>query len=281
MTQLVKNPTANAGDLGSIPRSGRCSGEGNGKPLQYPCLENPMDREAWWATVHGVAKSWTQLSMSKTHLRKNEPELPEVQRGRREALGLGLGSAAHAGPCCPGPQCGALCCIQAPLPPCPEMPMGTSLSSAGAQGPEPAESRVQGSFPTRIPAAESVPETLQLPSPLQGHNQDAWPQKHQDTIPSHQEPWTVESTVINIPGGLDGELDVQHMPRMLVVMPSAQAPKSLPAIKGESGEEGIPVFREVGGCTSVKDPVPSSPTPVAMTTIPEDPEPGDRAPQLV
>lgn len=159
--------------------------------------------------------------------------------------------------------------------------MGTSPFSAGAQGPEPAESRVQGSFSTGIPAAESVPETLQLPSPPQGHNQDAWPQKHQDTVPSHQEPWTVESTVINIPGGLDGELDVQQMPCTLVVMPSAQAPKSLPAIKGECGEEGIPVVREVGGYTSAKDPVPSSPTPVAMTTMPEDPEPGDRAPQLV
>ncbi|XP_060985499.1 uncharacterized protein LOC133046642 [Dama dama] len=154
-------------------------------------------------------------------------------------------------------------------------------SASGAQGPEPAESRVQGSFSTGIPATESVPETLQLPSPPQGHNQDAWPQKHQDTVPSHQEPWTVESTVINIPGGLDGELDVQQMPRTLVVMPSAQAPKSLPAIKGECGEESIPVIREVGGCTSAKDPVPSSPTPVAMTTMPEDPEPGDRAPQLV
>lgn len=154
-------------------------------------------------------------------------------------------------------------------------------SGSGAQGPEPAESCVQGSFSTGIPAAESVPETLQLPSPLQGHNQDTWPQKHQDTVPSHQEPWTVESTVINIPGGLDGELDVQQMPCMLVGMPSAQAPKSLPAIKGECGEEGIPVVREVGGCTSAKDPVPSSPTPVAMITMPEDPEPGDRAPQLV
>ena len=52
----------NAGDLGSIPGSGRSAGEGNGNPLQYYCLENPMDRGAWWATVHGVAKSWTRLS---------------------------------------------------------------------------------------------------------------------------------------------------------------------------------------------------------------------------
>ena len=52
----------NAGDRGSIPGSGRSSGEGNGNPLQYSCLENPMDGGAWWATVHGVAKSWIRLS---------------------------------------------------------------------------------------------------------------------------------------------------------------------------------------------------------------------------
>ena len=49
----------NAGDLGSVPESGRCPGEGNGNPLQYSCLENPMDRGAWWAIVHGVAKNRT------------------------------------------------------------------------------------------------------------------------------------------------------------------------------------------------------------------------------
>ena len=52
----------NVGDLGSIPGSGRSPGEGNGNPLQYSCLENPMDGRAWWATVHGVAKSRTRLS---------------------------------------------------------------------------------------------------------------------------------------------------------------------------------------------------------------------------
>ena len=62
---MVKNPPANAGDLtdtSSIPGSGSSPGEGNGSLLQYSCLENPMDRGAWQATVHGVAKSWTQLS---------------------------------------------------------------------------------------------------------------------------------------------------------------------------------------------------------------------------
>ena len=58
----VKASACNVGDLGSIPGSGRSPGEGNGNPLQYSCLENPIDRGAWWATVHGVAKSRTQLS---------------------------------------------------------------------------------------------------------------------------------------------------------------------------------------------------------------------------
>ena len=57
-----KETACNAGDLGTIPGSGRSPGGGNGNPLQYSCLENPMDRGAWWATVHGVAKSQTQLS---------------------------------------------------------------------------------------------------------------------------------------------------------------------------------------------------------------------------
>ena len=52
----------NVGDLGSSPGLGRSPGEGNGNPLQYYCLENPMDRGAWQATVHGVAKSRTRLN---------------------------------------------------------------------------------------------------------------------------------------------------------------------------------------------------------------------------
>ena len=55
--RLSKESACNAGELGSIPVSGRSSGEGNGNPFQYSCLENSMDRGAWWATVHGVAKS--------------------------------------------------------------------------------------------------------------------------------------------------------------------------------------------------------------------------------
>ena len=59
---MVKNLPANAGDMGSVPGSGRSSGEGNDNPLQYSCQGNPTDRGAWWATVHGVAKSWPRLN---------------------------------------------------------------------------------------------------------------------------------------------------------------------------------------------------------------------------
>ena len=62
---MVRNPSANvgdAGDTGSIPGSGRTPGGGNGNPLQYSCLKNPMSRGAWWATVHGVTKIQTQLN---------------------------------------------------------------------------------------------------------------------------------------------------------------------------------------------------------------------------
>ena len=70
MTQValvVKNPPADAGDVrdtGSIPGSGRSPGGEHGSPLQYSCLENPMDRGAWQATVHGVTKSraWTEVT---------------------------------------------------------------------------------------------------------------------------------------------------------------------------------------------------------------------------
>jgi len=54
-----KESACNAGDLGSIPKLGRSPGGGNGNLSQYSCLEKPMDRRAWQATVHGVAKSWT------------------------------------------------------------------------------------------------------------------------------------------------------------------------------------------------------------------------------
>ena len=60
---MVNNLPVNAGDSGSISGAGRCPGEGNGNPLQYSCPGNPMDRGAWWATVHGVTE---ELDMTST-----------------------------------------------------------------------------------------------------------------------------------------------------------------------------------------------------------------------
>ena len=78
MALAVKNPPANAGkvrNLGSIPGSERSPGRGNGNPLQYSCLENPMDRGAWRAMVHRVAESWTCLKQlsALTHTHKSSP----------------------------------------------------------------------------------------------------------------------------------------------------------------------------------------------------------------
>ena len=76
---VVRHMPDNAGDtrdVGSIPGSGRSPGEGNGNPLQYPCLENPMDRGAWRATVHGVAKSRTRLSNFTFTFTSSKPHLP-------------------------------------------------------------------------------------------------------------------------------------------------------------------------------------------------------------
>ena len=71
MALVVKNPPANAGEIrdeGSTPGSGRSPGGGHGNSLQCSCLENPMYREAWWATVHGIAKSQTQLKQLSTSI---------------------------------------------------------------------------------------------------------------------------------------------------------------------------------------------------------------------
>ena len=74
---MVKNPPANAGDVGSNPGCGRFPGQGNGNPLQYSCLENPMDRGPWQAAVHGVAKSDTaeHLSMHFMQCQTIQPNL--------------------------------------------------------------------------------------------------------------------------------------------------------------------------------------------------------------
>ena len=70
MVLAVKNLPSNAGDIrdaGLIPGSGRSPGGGHGNSLQYPCLENPMDRGAWWPIVHRITKSQTQLKRLSTH----------------------------------------------------------------------------------------------------------------------------------------------------------------------------------------------------------------------
>ena len=66
-SSVGRESTYNAGDPGSIPGLERSPGEGNGNPLQCSCLENPMDREAWQATVHGVTQSWTRLKQLGMH----------------------------------------------------------------------------------------------------------------------------------------------------------------------------------------------------------------------
>ena len=80
MVLVVKNLLANAGDIrdsGSIPGSVRSCGEGNSNPLQYSCLENPMDRGAWWATVHKVTKSQTWLKRLSTHAHFNRKAISD------------------------------------------------------------------------------------------------------------------------------------------------------------------------------------------------------------
>ena len=83
VTIMVKNPPANAGDVrdtGSIPGSGRSPREGNGNPLQCSCLENPMDRRAWRAAVHGVTKSWIRLRGFGTKVDKLLGEVPHYRQ---------------------------------------------------------------------------------------------------------------------------------------------------------------------------------------------------------
>ena len=79
MMQLVKNPPANvryARDVDSIPGSGRSHGEGHGNPIQNSCLKNPMDRGAWWPTVHEIAKSWILLSThTHTHTHTHDTQM--------------------------------------------------------------------------------------------------------------------------------------------------------------------------------------------------------------
>ena len=79
---VVKNLPANAGDSGLIPESGRSPREGNGNPLQYSCLENPMDRRAWWTAVHGSQRNGHGGNKSAYVIAP--PSMPTVQRQHQE-----------------------------------------------------------------------------------------------------------------------------------------------------------------------------------------------------
>ena len=96
---VVKNPPASSGhrrEQRSIPGSGRSPGEGNGNPLQYSCLENPMDRGDWCTTVHGISKSWTRLKwlspskMFSCGMQTLEPWCPDVRYGDLASSSHGL-----------------------------------------------------------------------------------------------------------------------------------------------------------------------------------------------
>ena len=78
---VVRNPPASTGDPGSIPGSGRSPGEGNGNPLQYSCLENPMDRGAWRAAVHGVTKESETTERLKNNTLGDSPVTVEGTAG--------------------------------------------------------------------------------------------------------------------------------------------------------------------------------------------------------
>ena len=95
---VVKNPPANEGDIrdmGLIPRSGKSPGGGNGSPLQYSCLENSLDRGAWWATVQRVAKSRTQLNDCPRTSGWVRRGVAGEGRRRREGTGLGWRSSGR------------------------------------------------------------------------------------------------------------------------------------------------------------------------------------------
>ena len=76
-----KESTCKVGDVGSIPGLGRAPGGGNGNPVQHSCLENPLDRGAWWATVYKVAKSWSRLKQLSTHV---HALLPKLSSGKNQ-----------------------------------------------------------------------------------------------------------------------------------------------------------------------------------------------------
>ena len=103
---MLRNLPANAGDirdLGSIPRLGRSPGQGHGNPLQHSCLENPMDRGAWWTMVHGVTKHQTQLKRLSMHTCTSETNTisqincTSIKKKKKQQSVLGCRASSQSG----------------------------------------------------------------------------------------------------------------------------------------------------------------------------------------
>lgn len=92
---MVKNMAAHVGDVGPIPGPGRSPGDGNGNTLQYSCLENPMDREAQWATVHRVAKGQHNLATEQQQLKNDKPRANIILNNEKRPHGLQPTSRLH------------------------------------------------------------------------------------------------------------------------------------------------------------------------------------------
>ena len=106
---VIKNPPASAGDvrdLGLVPGLGRSPGEGNGNPLQYFCLENPMDRGTWWTTVHGVTKGQTQLKWLSTHEYTKQTHRRRISSNGICRVRVGLSVQERSAEVLPGTPCG-------------------------------------------------------------------------------------------------------------------------------------------------------------------------------
>ncbi|XP_059775181.1 probable palmitoyltransferase ZDHHC11B isoform X3 [Balaenoptera ricei] len=153
-------------------------------------------------------------------------------------------------------------------------------SASGAQGPAPTESPFQGSFSASMLPVESVPENYSLLSSLHGHRKDTWSQRHWDTLPGSQKPWSLESTVINASGKPNNQPAIQEVPRAWATVPYIQMPKGLPVIEEEEcGMMVTPVVSVEEGCSPEEATGSDDSRRVTMIVTPEDPELKDRAPQ--
>ena len=161
-----------------------------------------------------------------------------------------------------------------------EVLTGMSPFSAGAQGPAPTESPFQGSFPASMLRVESVPENYSLLSSLHGHRKDTWSQRHWDTLPGSQKPWSLESTVINISGKPNNQPAIQEVPHMWAVPLYIQMPKGLPVIEEEEcGMMVTPVVSVEEGCSPEEATGSDDSRRVTVIVMPEDLELKDQDPQ--